>query len=516
MRTHNDVTVKLSPVLEFSVHDIPDNSDQKKFTFSYQDPNKENEYLMLVTFPQGEKPIETPMEFDKETRTWSATVIKSKDVSEGFLISTAAVVGKEDNDKFPVLAEAFISLKNGVVQPVNKVVDGPPEGKLETFLLDANGKLRPVAIPDEKLLNQHERFITIYTPHGYDAKRIRPYDLQITLDGGQYIRKMHMPEVLDHLVAKKEIEPTVVVFIEPHSGPPDATKKGLEPVVPVGYAYSMRLHEYCCNDKFADKLAALPSALRKHFNVTRDPQNTTIWGISAGGLQATYTALLHPGVFGNVVAQSPMAWNIPIQNGEDWRAGIVDKQTPFVDEKTPQVDITWTTGTAILPEKEGEHREYLTEAVRKGWDELTGRDIKPKSLTFYFDAGIKEKEYDAKEGSANLVKATELLLGALQEQGAKVIDGRVHLLEGGHHNMTWMRNLADASKAIHPSHFLKLQAASAPSESAVVKEASVTREKRPRDVSDEDKDVPMEETDSSKKQKTQDPEPPRSPNNQFK
>lgn len=36
------------------------------------------------------------------------------------------------------------------------------------------------------------------------------------------------------------------------------------------------------------------------------------------------------------------------------------------------------------------------------------------------------------------------------KKGHNVIGGGVHLLSGGHHNMTWMRDLADAARNMHP------------------------------------------------------------------
>ena len=184
------------------------------------------------------------------------------------------------------------------------------------------------------------------------------YLSSIPPDGGQYLFPMQMNVVLDNLIAAKEIEPVITVFISPHSGPPKENVKGFGIVMPEGFPLSMRLKEYNCNPEFADMLAVMPNSLREQFfNVTNDPKHATIWGVSAGGLQATYTALLHPNVFGNVVAESPQAWNIPEQNGKNWREGIVDK----VDERG---DCTWENGTAKLPLTEGRHNEHITKIMR--------------------------------------------------------------------------------------------------------------------------------------------------------
>ena len=165
---------------------------------------------------------------------------------------------------------------------------------------------------------------------------------------------MQMNFVLDNLISAKKIEPVITVFISPHSGPPVDNVKGFGIVMPKGYPLSMRLQEYNCKPEFADMLTVMLISLREQFNVTNDSKHTTIWGMSAGGLQAIYTALLHPNVFGNVVAESPQAWNIPEQNGKDWRNGIVEK----FDEHG--ANCTWENGTAELPPEEGRHNEHIT------------------------------------------------------------------------------------------------------------------------------------------------------------
>ena len=268
-----------------------------------------------------------------------------------------------------------------------------PEGKLETFLLTKDGKIKKPNSLDEQKLETGERFIQVYTPPGYDPNRMPPYNFQVTLDGGQYLFPMQMNVLFHNLIAAKQMEPVVTVFISPHSGPPADKVEGFGIVMPKGYPLSMRLREYNCNFEFADMLAVMPNSLRGQFNVTDDPKHTTIWGVSAGGLQAIYTSLLHPDVFGNVVAESPQAWNIPEQHGKgkNWREGIVEK----FDGRD---NCTWENGTARLPPTEGLHNEHITQIMRSGQDPISGRKLdSSKPIVFYFDAGEREKEYHPKE-----------------------------------------------------------------------------------------------------------------------
>ena len=452
------VVVQMTELASFSVENIPDRSDMKKITFSYSDPEpRKHPYLMLSLFTPGEGEDELPFEYNHEKQAWIKSVEKDNNAGELFYITAVEVPGRIENRDAAVLQKGFLSFKNGELQPVNRRLIDPPAMKLQHFLLTENGSIQKDENPDVYKLKTGERYITIYTPPGYesDPNKNPAYDLQIVLDGWQYLNIMQMNLVLDNLSNKKEIAPPVSVFISPNSGAPNKEFNGLVPVVPVGYSYIERQKEYCCNPQFAKMLSQLPLTVSKEFNTTQDPKHTTIWGVSAGGLQAVYTALLFPNRFGNVVAESPMAWNIPTQhittdttpleNGEHWRS----KMTNLIDPKTG-FDVSWRTSTAPLPESEGEHNEYLTEMVKLARDDISGRAIDPSGLRFYFDAGEIERSYEAVGGSANLVKATELLIQALEEKGANVIDHSVHMLMGGHHTMTWMRNQADVFRAMYP------------------------------------------------------------------
>jgi enterochelin esterase family protein len=44
--------------------------------------------------------------------------------------------------------------------------------------------------------------------------------------------------------------------------------------------------------------------LRKHYRLSHDPRRNAVLGSSYGGLAATYTAFVHPDLFGNVISQS--------------------------------------------------------------------------------------------------------------------------------------------------------------------------------------------------------------------
>jgi enterochelin esterase-like enzyme len=436
---------QLSDVASFSVTNSSTSDKDREITFFYDDPEREYKSLMVVTFPLGDPPlptVERAMRYAEEDHRWLVTLDRPADAREKFIIIPNVTPNDkiELKQKAPVLQEGYIALKNGVQQPVNKI-PGTPKGKLELCLYTKDGEIKKVkkAVNEDKL-RKGDRLITIYFPPGYDQKRKPPYDLQVTLDGGQYLETMQMHTIMDNLIAEKKIEPVVNIFISPYNGPPDPKEEGIAPVTPPGYSIVMRFKEYSCNPEFAKKLSSLPSVLREQFqfNITDDPKHTTIWGLSMGGLQATYTALIYPDTFGNVVGQSPMAW---------WNGADIDRE-----KITDRWESTTTTLLENKPEDE-EAQEYLKQAIKAGVDRISGRPISKEKLNFYFDSGEAEEEYNREKGSADLVGATRRLAKTLDDYGHSVVN---IVTPGGHDAMTWMGNIPDAASITHPPRTVEL------------------------------------------------------------
>jgi enterochelin esterase family protein len=154
---------------------------------------------------------------------------------------------------------------------------GSPAGDVHSFQIDSR-------------IYGHPRKVWVYTPPGYDAKGSSPYGLVVAFDGADYIDTIPLPKFLDSLAAARKMPPMVAVLIENGSG-------------------AVRLADLANQPVFASFLAdEVVPWVRQHYNVTRDPHRTIVTGSSAGGLAAAYVALLHPEIFGNVLAQSPALW----------------------------------------------------------------------------------------------------------------------------------------------------------------------------------------------------------------
>ncbi|HEU0184421.1 MAG TPA: alpha/beta hydrolase-fold protein [Blastocatellia bacterium] len=130
---------------------------------------------------------------------------------------------------------------------------------------------------------KEERAISVYTPPGYDPKS-KPYGWLIFLDGEVVPFVMPLPTILDNLIAKEKIMPMIAVAVN---------------------SQTTRERDLTCSTPFVDFLAKeLVTWVRGNYNVSADPSQTVVSGVSLGGLTAAYCGLRHPGVFGNVLSQS--------------------------------------------------------------------------------------------------------------------------------------------------------------------------------------------------------------------
>ncbi|HEY2461393.1 MAG TPA: alpha/beta hydrolase-fold protein [Candidatus Acidoferrum sp.] len=152
------------------------------------------------------------------------------------------------------------------------------------------GKLEEERIESKILHTQREAWI--YTPAGFDAKRTEPYPLLVCFDGLTYgtAEQVPGPTILDNLIAAKKIPPTLMLLIGQSPQP-------------------QRNIELSNNQNFLDFVAdELLPEVRKKWNATSDPSQTTVCGSSAGGLASTFFAFRRPDVFGNVISQSGAYW----------------------------------------------------------------------------------------------------------------------------------------------------------------------------------------------------------------
>ncbi|WP_146455057.1 alpha/beta hydrolase-fold protein [Rubripirellula tenax] len=148
------------------------------------------------------------------------------------------------------------------------------------------------------------REYAVYVPAQYDAAK--PASLMVFMDGKNYMKaggSFNVPAVFDELIADGAMPPTVAVFVNP--GTIKATQAGAAD-------RSTRSFEY---DSMGDRYATflldefLPVAL-KGINVSSNPADRAVCGISSGGICAFTAAWERPGQFGKVMSHIGSFTNI--------------------------------------------------------------------------------------------------------------------------------------------------------------------------------------------------------------
>jgi enterochelin esterase-like enzyme len=173
------------------------------------------------------------------------------------------------------------------------VVELPAAGKQPWILPNPavpKGKLEEIEI-ESKVLSGQRRF-WIYTPVGYDPKRVAPYPMLVCFDGWVYSRPEFVPTptILDNLIAAERIPPIVAVFIDQAPQP-------------------QRNIELTNNRSFLDFVAnELLPQVRQRWRATSNSAATIVCGSSAGGLASAFFAFSRPNIFGNVLSQSGAFW----------------------------------------------------------------------------------------------------------------------------------------------------------------------------------------------------------------
>ena len=128
------------------------------------------------------------------------------------------------------------------------------------------------------------RRVWYYLPPGYAASTDTLYPVMYVLDGSNYVEKMDVPRVLDHLIANKSIPPVIAVFSEPGD----------------------RQEEYSRNPKWRAFIAnELVPSVDKRFRTFPTPDHRVILGSSLAAYGAIDLAVSTPSVFGLCAAIAP-------------------------------------------------------------------------------------------------------------------------------------------------------------------------------------------------------------------
>jgi enterochelin esterase family protein len=266
--------------------------------------------------------------------------------------------------------QSAAELPGAVPQPWAVRKAGTPEGKVEKHRI-------------KSAILGNERGLSVYTPSDY-RRDGTPCALLVVFDEGAYLDRVPTPVILDNLIAASKIPPVVAVLI-----------------ANVG---QLRTKELSPNPEFADFLAKeLLPWVHGRYNVTSDPMLTVVAGSSLGGIAATYAALRHPELFGNVLSQSGSFW--------------------------------WAPDHLVESDVDA--------ATEGGW--LAKEFIKSPKLPirFYMDAGVFE--IDASGRGFGILEPSRHMRDVLLAKGYEV---HYQQVVGGHDYLSWRGTLADGLLAL--------------------------------------------------------------------
>lgn len=184
------------------------------------------------------------------------------------------------------LAEPVVAADDYVLGPDSQPQAGAPKGRIEGPLTWKS-----------TILDGTSRDYWIYVPAGYDPKQ--PPALMVFQDGHKYVdvqAEYRVPIVFDNLIAKREMPPTIGVFVNPgHRGaaPPETP-----------WHADNRSSEY---DRLGDLYASflideLLPEVAKRYPFTPDPEGHAIAGVSSGGICAFTAAWERPDYFRKVMS----------------------------------------------------------------------------------------------------------------------------------------------------------------------------------------------------------------------
>src|SRR5579864_6249163 len=167
--------------------------------------------------------------------------------------------------------------------PDSQPQSGVPKGSVAAYELQA-GKFYPGT----------PHTYSIYVPAQYDAAK--PTAVMIFLDGAAFLSdKVRVPIVFDNLIAKHDLPPVIGIFVNPGTLPAisDQSQNRAE-----------RIFEY---DSLGDRysrflLEELIPAVAKKYNLSNDPNDRALCGLSTGAVGAFMAAWNRPDQFHRVLS----------------------------------------------------------------------------------------------------------------------------------------------------------------------------------------------------------------------
>ncbi len=267
--------------------------------------------------------------------------------------------------------------------------------------------------------------IYIHLPAGYD--QTKSYPIQIMLDGDMHVTEdsfgncTHTPRLLDNLLATGKIGPAITIFTSPSK--------------PLEDGSNQRLREYACNLETDRHLCQLPQAVAKcGLSVKQD--DVTLCGQSLGGLQAIYSAKMHPDIFTKVIAQSPAVWWSPPETMEGDSAFYNQDNTwrePLRKPFPVKFDEISEEEKQVL--QDSPYEGYIHHMLKTGFDTISNKPLLAGDVQIILQAGTHETGVVSPfTGKEPLFQATKTL--------AQQLDIPMLVHDGAHSSEPWAAGLS--------------------------------------------------------------------------
>ncbi|HTN77648.1 MAG TPA: alpha/beta hydrolase-fold protein [Pirellulaceae bacterium] len=207
-----------------------------------------------------------------------------------------------------LLATSLFAAEDYKLGPDSQRQEGVPVGEVTPHKFESS-KVYPGTVRD----------YWIYVPKQYDANK--PAAVMIFQDGGSYVNEkgqFRTPIVFDNLIHQGEMPVTIGIFVNPGVIP--ASAKDAKPRQNRSFEYDSLGDLY---SKFViDEL--LPEVAKK-YNLTANPNERAIGGISSGGICAWTVAWERPDAFRKVLSHVGSFTNI--RGGDAYPALIRKTET---------------------------------------------------------------------------------------------------------------------------------------------------------------------------------------------
>ncbi|MEI6682550.1 MAG: alpha/beta hydrolase-fold protein [Bacteroidota bacterium] len=156
----------------------------------------------------------------------------------------------------------------------------PPETRYYNAI--PHGVVRDTTFTSAGLGNSRQ--VSIYLPDGYPSGR-EQYPVILFHDGTDYINLGNIGNILDYLIAERQMSPVIAVFVPPV----DRTAEYAGAKIDLFTAFIVN---------------ELMPVIDAKYKTSRDPSQRAMAGASDGGNISLYIGMKHPEMFGKIAAQS--------------------------------------------------------------------------------------------------------------------------------------------------------------------------------------------------------------------